>query len=212
MSSARAVLFDFDGPLCHVFAGLPAPSIARELADILGDRLTTDDPLEVLVKSTQYGPGMLQRIEDALISAEISAVECSTSTPGGVESVRACLSAGLPVGIVSNNSAEAVSTFLNHWNLIGKVKPVIGRAYLHPEWMKPSVKPLERALQELGCAPAAAVFVGDSRSDIQVATAVGVPCVAYANKPGKRHEFSTMGAIVIDSMWDVAAAIRGRAS
>jgi phosphoglycolate phosphatase-like HAD superfamily hydrolase len=207
------MLFDFDGPLCHVFAGLPAPDVARGLATILGGDVTTTDPLEILEQSALFGPDVMQRVEDALISAEIAAVKCSTATPGGVDSIRDSLTVDLPVGIVSNNSAPAIFVFLKRWDLSGKVNSVVGRTYLHPEWMKPHVRPVEQALRELNCSPADAVFIGDSPTDIEVAAAVGMPCVAYANKPGKRARFGAMGATaVVDSMWEVDAAIRGRSA
>lgn len=210
MRGARAVLFDFDGPLCHVFAGLPASGIAHDLAEIVGGDVVTDDPMEVLLQSVQFGPEMVRRVEDELIAAEVRAIGVATATPGGVESIRACLAASLPVGVVSNNSARAISVFLARWNILDSVKPVVGRAYLHPEWMKPNVRPMKQALRELDCAPDAAVFIGDSRTDIEVAAAVGIPCVAYANQPGKRAQFSAMGADVVDSMWEVEAVLGAR--
>jgi phosphoglycolate phosphatase len=212
LSAASAVLFDFDGPLCHVFAGLPAPSIARDLAGILGVDVETDDPLELLKLSVRFGPEMVRRVEDALVSAEVTAIDCSLATPGGIESIRACVAANLPVGIVSNNSARAISAFLVKWDLLNEVTPVVGRTYMHPELMKPHVRPLEMALEDLGCTPADVVFIGDSRTDIEVAAAVGVPCVAYANKSDKRLQFSTTGAALVDSMWEVNATLRTRAA
>ena len=210
LRSAKSVLFDFDGPLCHVFAGLPAPTIANDLARIIGREVDTNDPLEVLTLATGFGAATAKRVEDALIVAEVAAVESSIATPGGIESIRACLAAGLPAGIVSNNSAPAIEVFLARWDLLEQVKPVVGRTYLHPEWMKPNVRPLSQALGELQCLPGDTVFVGDSDTDIEVARTVGVPCVAYANKPGKRARFTASGVAVVDSMWAVVAAIQER--
>jgi phosphoglycolate phosphatase-like HAD superfamily hydrolase len=189
---------------------LPAPTIAYDLARIVGREVDTNDPLEVLALSAGFGVAMVKQVEDALIAAEVRAVERSIATAGGVESVRACLDAGLPAGIVSNNSALAISAFLARWGLLDKVKPLVGRAYLHPEWMKPNARPLNQALDGLGCLPGDTVFVGDSDTDIEVAQAVGVPCVAYANKPGKRERFTATGVAVVDSMWEVVAAIQER--
>lgn len=205
--AAKAVLFDFDGPLCHVFAGLPASRIARDLGKMIGADGYTDDPLEVLRLSSRSGAATTKQVEDALITAEVAAVESSLATPGGIESIRACLTASLPVGIVSNNSSSAISVFLDRWRLTDKVDPVIGRIYMHPELMKPNVKPMNDALRNLGRRPSEVVFVGDSLTDIEVATAAGVPCVAYANKPGKRKDFGA-ATVVIESMWEVEMAIR----
>ena len=56
LAEIDAILLDFDGPLCSVFAGYPAPEIAAELVELLQrqgvplpPRLTSEtDPLEVL--------------------------------------------------------------------------------------------------------------------------------------------------------------------
>jgi HAD superfamily hydrolase (TIGR01549 family) len=207
LTSTRAVLFDFDGPLCHVFAGLPAARIARELAGLLDGNVITDDPLEVLSLATRSGPSMVKRVEDALIASEVAAIESAQATPGGIESVLACLEKCLPVGIVSNNSALAITGFLKQWKLEGRVHPLVGRTYLHPELMKPNTQPLEKALRELGRKPSEVVYIGDSDTDIEVAAAVGVPCIGYANKPGKRERFAAAGVTVIETMRDVAAAV-----
>ena len=49
LQRTRAILFDFDGPICSVFAGQPAPTVARELREQLAewgaDVPTHDDPL-----------------------------------------------------------------------------------------------------------------------------------------------------------------------
>ena len=52
----RDLLLDFDGPICSVFAGLPAPSVAARLRELLGSNgkplpeamAREDDPIEVL--------------------------------------------------------------------------------------------------------------------------------------------------------------------
>ncbi len=38
LGEVGAVLLDFDGPVCSVFAGYPAPHVAAELAEVLRQR------------------------------------------------------------------------------------------------------------------------------------------------------------------------------
>jgi phosphoglycolate phosphatase-like HAD superfamily hydrolase len=114
---------------------------------------------------------------------------------------------GRRVGIVSNNSGDAIRTFLEMYDLAVVVAPVVGRSYRHPERMKPNKWPLQRAMLEAECPADAAVFIGDSDSDIQVSQAASMPCVAYANKPGKRELFESMGAVVIDRMSELTDAL-----
>jgi phosphoglycolate phosphatase len=207
LDAADLVLFDFDGPLCDVFAGYPAPGIAREIEELAGTRVSTDDPLEVLRYVAKRRSQFTAAVEDALVVAEVRAVERAEPNFAGVRALRSCLESGRRVGIVSNNSGDAVRRFLEAHDLTTVVAPVVGRSYRHPERMKPNEWPMRKAMVEAECAAGAAVFVGDSDSDIQVAQAVSMPCVAYANKPGKRELFESMGAIVIDRMSELTEAL-----
>jgi HAD superfamily hydrolase (TIGR01549 family) len=207
LGNAELTLLDFDGPLCDVFAGLPAPNVARQLEKIAGVSFETDDPLDVLERAASRQLDLIQTIEDELIAAEVRAVSCSSPTVEGVEFLRLCLSRKMRVGIVSNNSAHAVHVFLDNLGLSGTVAPVVGRAFRHPELMKPNPWPIRTALTKAEVSARSAVYVGDSLSDIEVAQAVSMPCVAYANKPGKRERFEVTSAVVIDNMSELTAAL-----
>lgn len=208
LRDTELVLLDFDGPLCDVFAGFPAPDVARHLEGISGESFETDDPLEVLRGAARRRISALRTVEDELIAAEVRAVSCSSSVGEGVEFLRSCLTRKMKVGIVSNNSADAVHVFLDAHGLSGDVAPVVGRAVRHPELMKPNPWPITAALTTADVSARSAVYVGDSLSDIEVAHVVSMPCVAYANKPGKREQFEAAGAaVVIDSMSELTAAL-----
>lgn len=205
LAATDVVLYDFDGPLCDVFAGKSADTVARQLEAMVGSSFDTDDPLEIL-RHVQ-GSVDLNSVEDALVTAEIDAVGLSERTPGGLESVHAAFVAGKRVGIVSNNAGAAVERFLSRAGVAGQVWPVVGRAYAMPSRMKPHPWPLASALAALDVEPNAAVFVGDSATDVEAANLAGLPCIAYANKPGKREMFEPAAAFVIDSMWELAEAL-----
>jgi phosphoglycolate phosphatase-like HAD superfamily hydrolase len=53
LTSVDAVLFDFDGPLCDVFAGFPAWQVAQQLQEMIGTQYDTDDPLEILRRADE---------------------------------------------------------------------------------------------------------------------------------------------------------------
>jgi phosphoglycolate phosphatase-like HAD superfamily hydrolase len=207
LGSTELVLFDFDGPLCDVFAGHPAPQVAHDLKLLAGDASDAKDPLMVLHQAARRGISSALDIEDALVAAEVRAVSCSTPTADGLESLRRCLDRGLRVGIVSNNSEDAVTTFLKMHGLAEEVSPVVGREYRHPELMKPNPWPMRKALTVAGVSVAASIFVGDSLSDIEVAHAVSMRCVAYANQPDKRAPFEAAGAATISSMRELVLAL-----
>ncbi|MEV7091803.1 HAD family hydrolase [Amycolatopsis sp. NPDC051045] len=208
LASAKLILFDFDGPVCDVFAGLPASTIARRLEQILGERVDSDDPLRVLQESTRFGQDVVQAIEFELVRAELEAVDIATPTPGGLESMRAALNAGKSVGVLSNNSPKAIARFLLAAGLLADVTPVVGRPYGRPELMKPHQYTLQQALMGAQVQPGDVVFIGDSATDIEVALAGEVAPVALANKPGKRELFESSSPLVVDDMFSIMTCLQ----
>lgn len=193
LASTDTVLFDFDGPICSVFAGYPASGIAAELLRLLPDHdatFETDDPLEVLRQAVHFGQEVVNRVESALVAAEQQAVRSAAATPGGAASLRAGKASGRRTAIVSNNSADAIRQYLAGHDLTQFVEVVVGRTPGRPGQMKPSPEPLARALRELSVGAAGAVLVGDSATDLEAARAAGVACIGLANKPAKWHRLA----------------------
>ena len=103
----QAVLLDFDGPVCSVFAGYPATQIAEELRALIRDVLghlpqaisKANGPHEVLAASARFGERVWGRVEEALQAAEVKAVESATATPGAEAFLSACSAADRPVAI-----------------------------------------------------------------------------------------------------------------
>ncbi|MFE9562355.1 HAD family hydrolase [Streptomyces sp. NPDC006487] len=217
-SASQAVLFDFDGPICDVFRGLPAPAIAEELASLLSAlapilsplaRLT-DDPMEVHRLSQEGGTAVLAAVEAALTAAEIRAVKVAgVPVAGAVSALHAARDSGRHVAIVSNNSAECVREYLSLHGLVGAVDEVVGRPKLRPELMKPSPHPLLTAASAFGVAPSRTVLVGDSISDIEAAYAAGARSIGFANKAPKQTSLVNAGAdVVVLEMQELADSLR----
>ncbi|MCU7724564.1 HAD family phosphatase [Actinoplanes sp. KI2] len=211
---------DFDGPVCSVFAGYPAPRIAAELVGLLaglGVDVPTDvqaepDPMEVLRWSgEQCLPKVVTAVEDALCEAELRAVAVAAPTPFGHELIVNAHDHGLPVAIVSNNSAPAVEAYLAAHGLITLVTPIVGRAYADPARMKPHPGPVLDAARYLGAAPADCTLIGDSLTDIEAARAAGVRVVGYANRTWKVAAFASADAVVT-SMGHLAEVLAPEAS
>ncbi|MFH8889271.1 HAD family hydrolase [Streptomyces sp. NPDC017949] len=217
LGASRAVLFDFDGPICDVFRGLPAPGIAEELAGLvavhdsrLGERArATDDPMEVHRISAEGGPVLLRVVEDALTAAELRAVKVAGApVAGAVHALRAARDAKWRVAVVSNNSAECVRAFLASSGIADAVDEVIGRPRLRPDLMKPAPYPLLTAAKALGVDPAEAVLIGDAVTDIEAARAATARSIGFANKPPKWSTLSDAGAdVVVVDMQAVADAL-----
>ncbi|WP_433530463.1 HAD family hydrolase [Micromonospora sp. CA-263727] len=220
LGDVDALLLDFDGPVCGIFAGYPAPQVAAELVDVLRrhevdvppDLASEPDPLEVLRRTGAAGDqGVTRAVEDALCAAERRAVETAEPTPYGREVIVAARQAGMPVAVVSNNSAGAVSAYLAAHRLAAYVSPIVGRAYAEPDRMKPNPEPILQAVRAVGGPAVRCVLVGDSLSDIDGARAAGVRVIGYANRPTKVEAFRGAGAdVVITSMAVIAGVLMER--
>ncbi len=215
LAHARAVLFDFDGPVCSVFDGYPAHQITEELRELARDfrgdlspaLAEASSPHDLLLAATG-NPDLAGLLEDALQKAEMTAVQTALPTPGAAESLAACNDGGRLVAVVSNNYAGAVVDYLSRHGLAELVHHVEGRDASDPALMKPSPHLLERAICALGVQPERCVFIGDQATDIEAALAAGTPTIGYANKPGKADSLAVAGAdVVIGTMVSVASAV-----
>lgn len=215
--AAEAVLFDFDGPLCDVFAGLPAPQVAEDLSRLAAEHdpelcaklAGISDPLEVLRLTYNSDRSLSGRVEEALIAAEIEAVQVAGDpTEGGVEAMAAARRSGRSITVVTNNSPDCVRSFFDLHGLSYLVDAVIGRIPYRPDLMKPDPYAVLRAAEVLDVLPATCVLIGDSLTDIQAAHAAGGAAIGYANKPGKRDAFAEAGAEAItENMRAIAQAL-----
>ncbi|MFD6095038.1 HAD family hydrolase [Nocardiopsis flavescens] len=213
----RAVLLDFDGPVCDAFAGYPAPQVARDMVARATDAGVSfpselsgePDPMEVLRRLFKVAPEWHSEAERVLREAEVVSVAEALPTPGAIEFMEACRETGRPLVMVSNNSPEAVVAFLEKHGLAKLATGVFGRSRLSPELMKPNPHLLEAALEALAAAPGDCLMVGDSLTDIEVAKEVGVPVAGYANKVGKAKRFQDLGSdVVTENMMELATQIR----
>ncbi|GIE32254.1 hydrolase [Actinoplanes italicus] len=191
--------------MCSVFAGYPAPQVAAELVDLLAaldapltEEVRNDpDPMAIIRWAGQNcAHKVIAAIEDALTAAEVQAVTLATPTPYGHELIVGAATRGIPVAVVSNNSAAAVAAYLAAHNLTRYVSPIVGRAYAAPDRMKPEPGPVLEAAHVLRAEPASCTLVGDSASDIEAARAAGTRVIGYANYPWKVAAFTDADAVV----------------
>jgi HAD superfamily hydrolase (TIGR01662 family) len=217
IAAADAVLLDFDGPVCSVFAGYPAPQVADELRDVVRAAggvvpsvlAKTSDPHAVLRAAVETWPHLVPMLDDALTDVEVRAIATAAPTAGANEVLRACRAAGQPVVVVSNNAVAAVRAYLELHGLELQVADVVGRASHRPDLMKPHPHPVREALSRVGTAPERAVLVGDAVTDVEVAVRCGVPSIGLANKPHKVEALALAGAsVVVRSMTEL---VGGRA-
>ncbi|MFD5734375.1 HAD family hydrolase [Streptomyces sioyaensis] len=217
IAASRAILFDFDGPICDVFAGLPAHGVARDLSGIVdshdavlgGKARGTDDPMEILRLAPHGGDSALRDVEDALTAAEIAAVKVAGGpVAGAVAALSVAYASGRKVAVVSNNSAECVRQFLAQHELTHLVHEVIGRAAYRPDLMKPAPSSLLLAAERLSVKPGDCTLIGDSVTDVEAARAAGAMSIGFANKPHKGLTLAEAGAdAVVTDMTTVADAL-----
>ncbi len=119
VARARCLLLDFDGPVCAVYAGLPAAQVARMLRDQLaadGYRVpepdpATEDPLDVFRGTSQLSPEASAAVQRVLTGPELQAVASARPTPGAAELIKEARQSDRTVAFVSNNSGAAIRAY-----------------------------------------------------------------------------------------------------
>ncbi len=118
LARTRHLLLDFDGPICSIFAGLPAATVADRLRKLFGDIAPvpddiahSPDPIEVFAYAATVSTDLAARVEAEMTDQELAAVATAAPTPYVHEVVTACRDSGRSVAVVSNNSARAVHAY-----------------------------------------------------------------------------------------------------
>ncbi|WP_306321472.1 MULTISPECIES: HAD family hydrolase [unclassified Streptomyces] len=220
---ARCVLFDFDGPICRLFAGLSARQVARDQERWLagqGMRETLHewewakgDPHAVLIRlaSQQGNSELVRELERRLTEQELLAVPGAGPTQHADALIRAWSAMGVRLAITTNNSPSAVRSYLRHWSLDGCFEPhVYGRDPEALDRLKPDPYQLKRALDAVGAAPAETLMIGDAPTDLAAARAAGVAFLGYARNERKDLLLREAGAgQVVGSMEQILTVLRG---
>lgn len=211
LQSAKALILDFDGPVCSLFSEIPASRVASELASVdkaLIPHLSTSakgrDPHRILRIAESHSRDLLIRVEELLTHFETAAASGAEPTPCCTNLVATWKESLKPIAIASNNARGAIEKYLSTAEI--SVDHIAARIPGQPQLMKPNPDSVRRACRLLDMAPADCVFIGDSLADIQAAHASGVRLIALANKPWKRGKFEKAGAQnTVGSMCEIAA-------
>ncbi|MGH3826674.1 MAG: HAD family hydrolase [Pseudonocardiaceae bacterium] len=208
LTRTNALLLDFDGPVCSVFAGLPAHTVVTQLCTVLADGgygdppieiEKSDDPFEVLTYAASLGEDEARYVNAAFTAHEVEAIATAEPTPGAHDLIRAWSATGRPLAIISNNSTIAIHAYLDLHDLRTHVTHVSARTSPDPALLKPHPHLVITALTALTVSATTATFVGDSVTDIQAARAAHIMSIGYANKPRKTAELMTAGADTVIS-------------
>jgi phosphoglycolate phosphatase len=217
VARTRWLLLDFDGPICSIYAGLPAPAVADQLRKLFTDQgvplpdevASTPDPMEVFAYAGTVSAELAARVEAEMTDLEVTATASAKPTPYIHDVLAACRESGRAVAVVSNNAERAVRTYLVRHGLDDRVGPLFARTSHDPALLKPSPHLIEKAVQALNADRAATALVGDSITDIKGAHLAGIASIGYANKPGKYERMTAAKAgAVITSLATLALKVR----
>jgi HAD superfamily hydrolase (TIGR01509 family) len=219
---AQVVLWDFDGPICRLFAGHTADLVAGELVEWLEGRglhgLLTEtereslDPHIVLraVDRRHRGSDLVAVLEERLTLEELRAALTAMPTAYADPLIRTWKAVGARLAIATNNSPRVVRAYLDDRGLTDCFAPhIYGRTeQLHH--LKPDPHCLNRALNAMGAAPSAALMIGDSPTDLEAADEAGVPFLGYARNERKAKLLREAGAeSVVASLEPLLRILRG---
>ncbi|TDU04554.1 HAD superfamily hydrolase (TIGR01509 family)/HAD superfamily hydrolase (TIGR01549 family) [Streptomyces sp. 846.5] len=212
-SPVRAVLLDFDGPVCDLFAGHNADKIAMLICERLeAEELLPADFSERGGEAWQDPHALLRVVGDLLEAdrrpaeavaqarkmvhvllgkAEVDAVPTARQTSHAIELIRELPRRGIAVAIVSNNAKAAVVDYLRR--AAGRGPELVPEGLIFgrpdkPALMKPNRHMLDKAMAELGMTPGQCVFLGDSEADVKAAEAAGMTFFGYHGGVHHRRE------------------------
>jgi HAD superfamily hydrolase (TIGR01509 family) len=208
ISRARVVLWDFDGPICRLFAGHSAGQVASGLVEWLEwlegrglKGLLTEaeresmDPHTVLRAVDRRHPDsdLVAELEERLTVEELRAVSSAMPTAWADPLIRTWTAMGARLAIVTNNSPRAVRKYLSSRGLLSCFAPHIYGRTQELHLLKPDPHSLNRALTATGAEPSTALFIGDAPSDWEAAQQAGVAFLGLARNERKKKQLEEAG-------------------
>ncbi|MEU4033542.1 HAD family hydrolase [Streptomyces collinus] len=203
LKDARAVLFDFDGPVTDLFRDESTAPVAAEIKKkVLGiwghldpDVEACDDSHGILTHlsdmydrpaATPWDPRALKEAEAIVTEHEHAAVQSATLAPHVVRLVNALSRLGMRLVIVSNNADGPVREFLEKKNL--RFDHVVGRDPNQLRLMKPNPSSVLRALKHLRLPPEEAFLIGDQLTDLRASQDAKTRFLGYTQSEERAKE------------------------
>jgi len=126
---------------------------------------------------------------------------------GATKLLRALAGRGLRMGMVSNIGRAALAEALARFDFDRRLAPVVSRDDV--DFMKPRADGILRVLAQWKTAPQEALFVGDSRADVQAARAAGMPVAIVRGGECEASEFRALPPDYLVSGLDEVSALAG---
>jgi HAD superfamily hydrolase (TIGR01549 family) len=198
--AARAVLFDIDGTLVDSVSAYF--EVARIAAEALGLKATMEQVRESLATGGNFWKGVVpQDRDDADAVAKALSAHAAREWPrvlrehgkvfaGLAQTLDSLKGLGIRLGIVSGARPEVLE-LLRAGGILERFDAVVLGADVSSR--KPDPAGIFKCLQQLGVAPDAAIYVGDTPVDIQASRAAGVRAVAVLTGAGDSALLSSHG-------------------
>lgn len=217
LASVDALLFDFDGPICTLFAAY-SPRITAADARLEFSRQGIALPMELqqtpgalaLLQWAELNtPDTVSAIERIQEAGELRAAASAEPTPHSMSAVVAAAQNGFKLAIVSNNASSAIRAYLDAHGLEVYFAHISGRIPGDIKSMKPYPDSLSRAAAALGVPIEHCVMIGDSVTDIEAANLAGAHSIGYATDDSAATALTAAGAhSVICTMAELASALQ----
>ncbi|MBV4532605.1 phosphoglycolate phosphatase [Pseudomonas farsensis] len=188
----RLVMFDLDGTLIDSVPDLAVAvdrmllELGRPPAGLDAVRQWVGNGAQVLVRRALAGSIDHDQVDDELaeralalfMEAYAQSHEHTVVYPGVLDTLRWLSKQGVEMALITNKPERFVAPLLDQMKIGRHFRWIIGGDTLAQK--KPDPAALLFVMQMAGVAPAEALFVGDSRSDVLAAKAAGVQCVGLS--------------------------------
>ncbi|MEV6758218.1 HAD family hydrolase [Streptomyces sp. NPDC051214] len=202
---ARHVIFDFDGPLCMLFASTPSGQVTRRLVDWLSEiglspsqDLATGSPYSLLrAVAVQYpGSDLVTGLEERLTNEELIAVASAWPTEFADPLIRTWNAMGARLAISTGVSAVAAQRYLDGRDLTGTFSPhLTGRTADDLDLdLNPELARLESAMSLMDAHPDHTLVISSSPAAAAAAQQAGVAFFGYGRSPQLEKELLVAGA------------------
>ena len=214
LSSARCLLFDFDGPVCDLAGAMPADTADRLRRLVLAEGIEVpadSDPFELLGLGGRAQPQLGAALDAELASIELAAVAHAT-VPGYIhEALAACRDSGRTPAVIGRQSADAVRTYLAKHGLSDQAACVITPGGYPPGHLQTVAHLVEDAIGALRPHLAECALITASPAGIDAAHGIGAQAIGYARTPADREHLAEAGATcIIPSLADLTLRLRAR--
>lgn len=219
LASTRAVLLDFDGPVCDLFAGTSTAGVAarikrrarRHWGPLAQEAEACDDSHDILqrLRDMYDTPAARPRGRRPLVVAErivarqeSRAVRTARPAPrldGLVTSLR---SLGMRLAVVSNNAEAPIRAYLRKHGIEDDFAGVFGRDPRDARRMKPDADCVLRALGRLSLPASQCLLIGDKVTDLKAARSAGTCFLGYTQDPVCARDMREGGANAVVSSYD----------